>query len=466
MQIALIVSIFLISSIYIYLSADRNNKQVFPKLSPPDCYIILGFIFLYSILNFIHFASFTTTTSIPHNPGNNYLATPVFDEIYYVKSAFQYVQGISPQIWVHPQLAILIGAVSLKLLGISSFAWRIVPNIINLLLIPLMYIFAYKLFAKRSIAIIATFLLCCDFMHFVMGRYYSLEPFVTLFLFLEYYFLFLYYQGRLSGSTFKQSKINLFYAGIMFGLGISSKWNAIYSSLMIVLILIYIEIIKAKPQFTQLLQKIFIASLIFIIIPLGIYCLTYIPYAKINHFQDFAGQIYQLQNSMLNFNLNLNHATHPYSSNYWSWPLDYKPLAIYYWQHLNMSSSVVVMCNPAISWAFYPVVLFLIYRACHHDSKALFLSLALLIQYIPYAFIHRVSFIYYFYSVIPLLILSICHVINLSLKSKSRLIIWTIYAYLLIALILFIEFYPVLSGITFYRKYTTYVLLWFSTWNF
>ena len=60
----------------------------------------------------------------------------------------------------------------------------------------------------------------------------------------------------------------------------------------------------------------------------------YIPYVLINHADNMFSFIYTTQLGILDFNLHgLTYATHPYASNWWSWPLDKVPLSVYYWQN-------------------------------------------------------------------------------------------------------------------------------------
>lgn len=404
---------------------------------------------------------------IPRND-DNFTTSTIFDEIYYATSAYQYLQHTSPDVWVHPQLGLLSILIGLGLFGMSSFAWRIVPSITTILLIPVIYIFAKRVFQKPQIAVIATILLMCEFMHFVMGRISSIEPLVTLFLVVEYYYLYIYLDNRANGVSYKIASKNLLYAGVFFGLAISSKWSALYSALMIFLVIVYAELFRNKNNFGAIF-KIFIHSCLqFMVVPLLIYVLIYTPYAYINNYSNLWQSVYQLQQWMLNFNLGLTHATHPYASNFWSWPLDFKPLSIYYWQKDTLSSSIVIMGNPAIFWVFIPTTIFLVYTIIRDkkDYIALFLLTSMLVQYAPYAFVARISFIYYFYSVEPFLIISVCYVISKGLALKLERIKFTVYSYITIVVLLFILFYPALSGVEFPRSYTSNTLLWFGSWNF
>ena len=170
---------------------------------------------------------------------NLFLHMPLFDEIYYAGSAYQYLHKMSPDVWVHPQLGIYFIVLGIILFGMSTLGWRIMPDITSILLLPVIYIFAKQIFKTRKIAIIASILMFVEFMHFTIGRIAGIDSFVTLFLSLEYYFLYKYFVSRMEGIKFKDTIRNLIFAATFFALSCSCKWIAIYSVLVIVILLFY-----------------------------------------------------------------------------------------------------------------------------------------------------------------------------------------------------------------------------------
>ncbi len=409
-------------------------------------------------------------TNIPEHLDNNLRSGTIFDEIYYATSAYQYLQGQLPDVWVHPQLGILFIVIGVLIFGMSPFGWRIMPDLTSVLLVTMTYIFAKALFKDRRVAIAASLLMLFEFMHFTIGRTASIDPFVTLFLVIEYFFLYRYIEARKSGATFRSVLRYLLPAAVSFGLALSSKWNALYSAPFIVCILVYGELIKQKFTGAELTKNILNLALLFILLPLSIYLLVYIPYSLVGHTDNLLRFVYDTQVAIFDFNLHgLSFATHPYASNWWSWPLDKMPLSIYYWGNdAGLSSSVALLGNPAVYWLTWITTIMLgyLWATRQADFRAGFLFLAICAQYLPYALIARISFIYYFYSVTPFLILGISYFIYLAYRTEKPVYKYVVYAYLLVNIVLFALFFSSLAGLEVPRSYTLHWLRWMAGWNF
>ena len=92
-----------------------------------------------------------------------------------------------------------------------------------------------------------------------------------------------------------------------------------------------------------------------------------------------------------------------------------------------------------------------------------FILIGFLSQYLPWMFIGRIVFIYHFFASVPFIILASVYVFRKigELLPHKYLFIGS---YLAVSLILFVCFYPVLSGMTVSREYITGALTWFSSW--
>ena len=308
-------------------------------------------------------------------------------------------------------------------------------------------------------------------MHFTLGRLAFLESIVTLFIVAEYYFLFLYTESRLGGNTFKVASKYLYATAICLGLAMATKLNALFSVPAILIWLIYCELIKSKTNIKQLCTLVLHLSLIFIIIPLTIYTLTYIPYAIGQHTDNLLAFVVERFTYMQHFQMQtMQNTTHPYASNWWTWPLLTKPVSIYYWQGLNgyMSTSIVLMGNPAIYWLSIPATLLILYTWLKNRTNyvAAFILIAIFAQYLPFALIKRLSFLYYFYPTTPFIILAITYTLKLVFTSKNKSHIYVAYAYIGLVILLFVLFFPVLSGIEIPRTYTVNTLWFLKSWNF
>lgn len=169
------------------------------------------------------------------------------------------------------------------------------------------------------------------------------------------------------------------------------------------------------------------------------------------------------------FSLSMSFATQPSAANWWSWPLDKMPLSIYYWGNdAGLSSSVALLGNPAVYWLTWITTIMLgyLWATRQADFRAGFLFLAICAQYLPYALIARISFIYYFYSVTPFLILGISYFIYLAYRTEKPVYKYVVYAYLLVNIVLFALFFSSLAGLEVPRSYTLHWLRWMAGWNF
>lgn len=411
------------------------------------------------------------TPSKPEYTDHNWLSSTAFDEIYYVSSAEQYIRGIAPYASVQPPLGELLIAAIFLLLGVSPFSWRLLPNICSILLVPLMYILAKKIFKCSKMATIATILMMCEFMHFTLGRLALLDSMLTLFVFVIYLFMFYYVDNRLKGKDFNKTLKYLYGAGIFLGIAMSTKLNALFSTPAILFWLIYCELIKTRSNFLVTFKKAIHLMFIFMVIPLAVFIISYIPYAIIAQSSNiFSFVINQLQYIYsFNFDGHLNGITYPYSSPWWSWPLLLMPQSVYYWQDSQgyMSSSIALFGNPAIYWFSIIAVPYLVYK-CFTKTKnymLIFICTAVLSEYLPYIMVSRVSFIYYFYSVTPFIILAITYVLKLALNQSNKIYHYVAYTYILACIVLFVLYFPLISGVEVIRSYVVNHLLLLKSWN-
>jgi dolichyl-phosphate-mannose--protein O-mannosyl transferase len=125
------------------------------------------------------------------------------------------------------------------------------------------------------------------------------------------------------------------------------------------------------------------------------------------------------------------------------------------------------MGNPAIWWvgiiAFFASVIITIKNK---DRKMLLVFTAIAFQYVPWMFVPRIIFIYHFFPVVPFMIILIAYMfkyITDNVHNSYSLV----YSYMAIVLILFVMFYPVLSGFVVDKLYVEEYLRWFkNTWYF
>lgn len=401
-------------------------------------------------------------------------STAVWDEVYYATTAFQLINFLPPYVYVHPPLGMLLIGLGILVFGMNPFGWRFLPLLSGIFILPLIYIFTKKISKSRIAASIATILLCFDFMHYVICKLASIDSIVTFFIFAEYFFLYLYLQSKIEKNSWHESFRYLFATGVMFAFGIGIKWSALFSLLPVLAMLIYAEFILDRIR-VEFINKISLIIISFIIIPFIIYALSYLPNYMISQETSFISFIMGMQEKIINYHTRDVLVQHSSStSKWWTWPFDIRPFTIYsYGNNLKKTfSTVLLMGNPAIWWfsilAFFIFIInqlknFISYRNINYGM--LFILIALLSQYLPYAFFKRGSFIYYFYTVTPFLFMITAFVLAELWHGTERSLKVFVIFYLSLVIFLFVVFFPILAAIEVPKNYITGFLLWYETWT-
>src|SRR4029077_15794864 len=105
-------------------------------------------------------------------------------------------------------------------LGFNTFGWRIAACIFGILCVPMMYLFARRLWPNRLFAIAGATFVCFDGMFFVQSRIGMIDIFPIFFILLAYFLFLVHIQSR----TPRGSLMSLVSLGIVLGVGIASKW--------------------------------------------------------------------------------------------------------------------------------------------------------------------------------------------------------------------------------------------------
>jgi len=429
--------------------------------------------------------------TIPTLP--SFLTGMYFDEIYFARTAYEHLHRMEPYDSVQPFLAKALLSIGIKTFGMNPFGWRIIGTLFGIAMIPLVYFFGIHLFKKPSYAFIGAFLLTFDFMHFSHSRIATIEVYMVFFILCSYYCMLLFYQRSFYENPLKKLLVPLLLSGLFYGCASASKLNGIYSGGGLVILFftalfrnyrIHLKIKKESPDpkksasipvpatnlvvfphYTKLI--ILWCLLFFIILPFTVYALSFIPLLMVPNRGHSINDLIQYQINMYNYHRNLK-ATHGYSSPWWQWPLLIRPIWMYQGQGLpeGKIASISSMGNPAIWW---PGTLALI--GCFvlwfkkRDVTLYFILVGFLSQYLPWAIIPRLTFIYHYFASVPFVIFSIVYLIREFLEKYhgSR---YYVYIYLMIVAILFVMFYPVISGMVVDRAYAARFLRWVPSWIF
>lgn len=409
-----------------------------------------------------------------------YMTETMFDEIYFIRTAEQYLNIQSPYEWTHPPLGKIILSFGLAVFGFNPFGWRIMGVIFAMLMIPLMYLLGKKLFDSWIGGFSAALLLTFDFMHFTMSRMGTADTYVVFFSLASQLFFLIYLKGVLKNGWKATSVWPLFFAFLFFTLGFSTKWVVLYGFIGQIVILAGIrlyEVIKAKTSFSTKVYDFFdhpySYMVAFLLMAIGVYFLTYIP-------DMLAGrsliEVVGLQGGMYNYHSTLT-ATHPFQSEWWSWPIIGKSVWLYLTNLPDgFRSTITLMGNPVVWWVGFAAILAItgiffekVIRAFKKRSlpklelPLLFLVALFFFQWLPYFGITRALFIYHFYVNVPFLCLASAYFINKIWNKNYGKVVTIIFFIAVVAI--FVLFYPVISGVS-AATTTTESLRWLEGWIF
>jgi len=446
----------------------------------------------------------------------------IFDEIYFADFAHNDLKGISyfdpePPLaklfiaageWLYGEYRVVFEGAQGNAadLGFTPFGWRWMEAIFGTLVIPLMYLLAFRLWPNRAFASAAAVLACFDGMFFIQSRIGMIDIYPIFFILLAYWIFHIHLQSR----TPRSSLITLVITGVAIGLAIAAKWIAL-AALASMLFIVAVRFLRrhvdvslpaeggpwrwgkseaegpALPGGASLAAYLPLALAAFIALPLLIYVASWFPFFERGQFHSL-GDLCAYQVSSYEYHAHLT-ATHPYGSPWYSWPFLYRPVA-YYFENSGLGTDAISgqplvagmanLGNPWIWWSSIPCVLLLPYFALRYKSyPAAFIAIGFLTQYLPWSHISRVLFLYHMFGGLIFMILALAFVlariadgvVDLQVGSwvarqlSGQLVLLT---WLAVAIGFFIYFYPVWTGLPIgdleYLKGFGTGRMWFPSW--
>lgn len=456
---------------------------------------------------------------------HTYMDGTMFDEIYHGRTGYEFIHKLPTYETTHPQLGKCLIALGIKIFGMTPFGWRFFVAIFGILFIPLMYIFSKFMFKDTFIASCVGIFITFDCMHFTLSRIATIDIFVAFFIILTTYYMYKYIRAdieyrttcyihldeeglELDTSTFGASSdsfppkyvyLPLALSGITLGLAVATKLTGVYAGIGLAIILI-IHLIKFPPK-KQTYKLFWFCVIFFIVIPLILYTLAYIPtYEKYAHmgytdktitwdenglyigygWTGLIARTLRNTNYMINYHKNLE-ATHYYASPFYKWPYMAMPLlaANDTYDKLGRVSSVSYIGNPLIWW---PGILCVIYVAVNaikglfinirkktvssvkklKYQQAQFIIISYLASYLPWFKVSRITFIYHYLPCAILTMIMIGYTIKdlINWKPQTKKFVKI---YLGLVILTFFIFYPVISGYPISTEWGMH-LRWLKEW--
>ena len=398
-----------------------------------------------------------------------------FDEIYHARTGYEMLTGMPIYETTHPPLGKAIIMMFIGIFGMSPFGWRIGGVLFGVAMVPVLYLIARRLLKNTNWAAFCATLFALDFMRFTQTRIATIDVFVVFFILLSFYFMIWAAQNMQTAGV-KKSIIPIALSGAAFGLSCAAKWTGLYSG--VGLCIIYFAALYRRSRrlgdgsqvgdFKADVKHFFAyGTAFFVLIPSLIYFLSYIPYFWQPEGFSIAG-FFSSQESMFSYHSALVD-DHPFGSLWYSWPFIVKPVWYYMGGGLadGQSASIVALGNPVLWWGGIVAILYLVIaffrKKCPAEGKAVLIGFAA--QFLPWVLVTRVVFLYHYFPSVPFITLALgmaCMAIEKKNKRIGKALMFLLPS---IALILFILFIPVLSGMPVSTEYIT-SLKWFDSWVF
>ena len=402
---------------------------------------------------------------------STYYNSSYFDEIYHARTAYEHLRGVYPYEVSHPPLGKVILSLGIRLFGMTPLGWRCMGALFGVAMLPLMWDLLRRMFRDDRVALCGAALLAFDFMHLTQTRIATIDSFATLFILLMYLFLYRYFtEGKLR---------HLAACGVAFGVGAATKWTCLYAGAGLG-VLWALHWVFAGVQahrdgdgrryVRRLLGNIGFCLVFFVLVPGMIYYASYYPYGAARGLhgpgmyftREYAAIVLENQRFMFTYHAGLV-ATHPYSSRWWQWLLDLRPILYYLSYGDGTVSTIGAFVNPLLCWGGLLSLPVLVYHAAKRERTALFILVGYLAQVLPWVFISRLTFEYHYFAATLFLVLALGYVFD---RLRQRGYFGIVYAFTAASGALFALFYPVLTGVTVSRSYAWNVLKWLPDWPF
>ncbi|MBQ8617163.1 MAG: phospholipid carrier-dependent glycosyltransferase [Clostridia bacterium] len=434
----------------------------------------------------------------------SYMNSMYFDEIYHARTGYEHAHGQSTYETTHPPLGKVLMGICIDLMGMTPFAWRFAGALCGVLMVPAMYLLAKTLLRSTAWSSLCTLLLAADCMHFTQTRIATIDSFPVLFMMLMFLLMARWMKMSFYHQRLRDTFVPLALSGVFMGLAIASKWIGCYGAVGLAVLFfsrfyqLWRQSVYAKkhenedPAFARAaalfkahgIKTILACFVFFVFVPIAIYVASYIPYlAPYGGFKWNAAtfkRLWDAQTLMLDYHANLV-AEHYFASPWYEWPLIVKPMWYYAadFKGAGMASSILSFGNPAVWWTGLAGILFVlgysVYRNAlpalgalagreDEDDRAMpIICVAFLSGYLPWVLVSRLTFIYHYFASVPWIIIATALGLKYLSRHRRRLSYVLAAVLSVAAVVLFVAFYPLASGVEVPRAWCDAVA-WFDGW--
>ena len=375
-------------------------------------------------------------------------------ENHMAQGAIDYVNdGLMPlEMWWHPPLRNFLIYLSTNILGFDSVGIRLWSLVLGFLTVPMTALLAFKLFNDKRISLIAAFLLGLDPLHITFSRQAIQETHVGFFAVSAVYFTLKYLKN--------ESILSIIMAGLLFGMGLASKWQAGFTLAACWLLLVFPKMVEGEkisshPLYVRLITAI--SMLIFL--PFSVYIITYLPWFFRGY--DLPGWLYLQKISFFltkDTTSSFDFMSNPSKAIDWFFKLSgYADIVVTDRPHLTFAVN-----NLLVWWFIIPSFVYMAYRIVKRKGgNLMFAFLLFFFSYIPFIVLSRPIWLLSATSVIPFAFLGLSWAISKTIHEYNKDTRW-LYGYLLLVFIVSIALFPLTCGKAFDYFYLAPIINKFS----
>jgi dolichyl-phosphate-mannose-protein mannosyltransferase len=390
----------------------------------------------------------------------------VFDEAHYVPAARQMLESVSSELMLnpmHPSLGKQFIALSIRLFGDNSFAWRYPSALFGALAVAAVYLCGLALFASHGPAVAAALIAFFNQMLFVISRAAMLDIFALAFsLFAIACFLRGFGQAR--------PHRHFALAGFVFGLSTACKWSGLFPLAVCIAIVVTIHLMQGwRTQFADGRAsdwyrpdlwpdfRLYQLAVCFLLVPAIAYFADFITLYGLS-----PSDIIEAQRRIFSDNTTTEIAGHTYMSSWPSWPFLVRPVWFLFDKvGDDRVQAVVLLGNPLVLWAALPAIAICLRDWIADRRGDAFLILSFYFgTYLVWALLPRtLGFLYYYLP--PATLASLALVYALRRGGTPR---WLLWAYVALAAASFVAMLPISAAFVGTTMRTFNRLIIFQNW--
>ena len=378
----------------------------------------------------------------------------MFDEIHYVPATRMLRSLGGPVNIEHPLLGKTIIAVGIMIFGDNPFGWRFFSTLAATVVVTGVFAILWLGLRRLRPAVLGALLTVLNFTVFVQARIAMLDGFMAAFVVVG--MACLLWSMRATGDSVWRRWLA---GSVLLGLAVGTKWTALpyvaFAGAAYVVLrwrrsdrwpglhpLAALAILGTASATAYLLT--FASAFFYTRDPLTL--ATLIPFQQ---------DMYAQQTQVL--------PPHTYQSPWWSWPLALRPIWYLYEPVDGAQRGVLMIGNPAVMWGGLVAVLACLWAWVRSRSVAAGAAAMLWIGGIAVWAVIPKSLGFYYYYYLPSIWLGIAIAVAFD-HWRARLRYWD-EAFLLLAAVMFVHFYPILSAGALKGPGSFGRWMWFDGWR-